>query len=523
MRSKPLPTRSCLSASRPCSRSALGLATLAVARGRARSTVDGSITLTFALPGSTLAVGVLLAFGPLARNTLLIILLAYVAKFWVLGYRPLAGVFRSLAVDISRAARASGADAWTTARTITLAPAAAGDPGLRPARLPLRPARADDVEPALRSADGDPCGRRAQPAAARRPRPDDCPGGHHHAWSSVPSGCPSRPPAPRSPAVGGTHERRPAASRRLPLRQRRLRSGRQVVDEVSLDVSRRARWSPCSAHPAPARRRLLNAIAGFLPIASGRIEIGGREVATPQAAEPPERRSVGMVFQHYGLWPHLSALETVAYPLRRAGLAAAAARSEASRYLDQMRISRPSAAAAGRAVGRRAAASGRGTRPGAQAAVFLLDEPTAHLDTALRTELQDELAERRRADGAAALMATHDIEEALGLADRVVLLREGRVIQTGTPTEVYERPIDAWAARMTGPVSVVDGSRMCSPGLGLIRRPHRRDRRGRSIRGHPYRLSAGHRDRKTPAARRWPAAPCSRRRRHLPHQSRLAA
>ncbi len=96
-------------------------------------------------------------------------------------------------------------------------------------------------------------------------------------------------------------------------------------------------------------------------------------------------------------------------------------------------------------------------------AIFLLDEPTAHLDTALRTELQEELAERRRADGAAALMATHDIEEALGLADRVVLLREGRVIQTGTPTEVYERPVDAWAARMTGPVSVVDGSRIVRP------------------------------------------------------------
>ena len=98
----------------------LGLATLAVARGRARSSVDAAITLTFALPGSTLAVGVLLAFGPVARNTLLIILVAYVAKLWVLGYRPLAGVFRSLALDLSRAARASGADAWTTARTISL-------------------------------------------------------------------------------------------------------------------------------------------------------------------------------------------------------------------------------------------------------------------------------------------------------------------------------------------------------------------------------------------------------------------
>ncbi len=65
---------------------------------------------------------------------------------------------------------------------------------------------------------------------------------------------------------------------------------------------------------------LLNAIAGFLPIAAGEIEIAGREVATPQRSQPPELRGIGMVFQHYGLWPHLNALETVAYPLRRAGL-----------------------------------------------------------------------------------------------------------------------------------------------------------------------------------------------------------
>ena len=239
-------------------------------------------------------------------------------------------------------------------------------------------------------------------------------------------------------------------------------SGTNAVDAVSLAVAP-GEMVALLGPSGSGKTTLLNAIAGFLPIAAGEIEIAGREVATPQRSQPPELRGIGMVFQHYGLWPHLNALETVAYPLRRAGLSAAEARAEARRFLDQMHI--------GQLADRRPAelSGGEQQRVGVaralarKPAIFLLDEPTAHLDTALRTELQDELAERRRADGAAALMATHDIEEALGLADRVVLLRDGRVIQTGTPTEVYERPVDAWAARMTGPVSIVDGSRLVRP------------------------------------------------------------
>jgi ABC-type Fe3+/spermidine/putrescine transport system ATPase subunit len=88
-------------------------------------------------------------------------------------------------------------------------------------------------------------------------------------------------------------------------------------------------------------------------------------------------------------------------------------------------------------------------------ALYLFDEPTAHLDTALRLALQEELAEQRIASGAAAVYATHDSGEALAIADRIALLRDGGIVQIGSPEEVYARPIDVWAALLTGPASVL--------------------------------------------------------------------
>ena len=93
-----------------------------------------------------------------------------------------------------------------------------------------------------------------------------------------------------------------------------------------------------------------------------------------------------------------------------------------------------------------------------QAALYLFDEPTAHLDAQVRDVFLAELAARRRESGAAAIYATHDAAEALGLADRVALLIGGRVIQVGTPQQVYAQPINAAAARLTGPVSLLAGS-----------------------------------------------------------------
>ena len=201
---------------------------------------------------------------------------------------------------------------------------------------------------------------------------------------------------------------------------------------------------------------VLSAVAGFLSLAAGEIRLRGRVVADRDRSEPPERRDVGVVFQHAALWPHLTALETVAYPLRRRGVDRREALAEAARLLDLMGMTalaerRPSELSGGEQQ-RVGLARALARRPD----LFLFDEPTAHLDTPLRSALQDELAERRSATGAAAVLATHDVGEAMAIADRVALIRSGRVVQVGAPTAVYDEPVDAWAAELTGPASVLD-------------------------------------------------------------------
>jgi ABC-type Fe3+/spermidine/putrescine transport system ATPase subunit len=201
---------------------------------------------------------------------------------------------------------------------------------------------------------------------------------------------------------------------------------------------------------------LLYAVAGFVELAAGDVSIGGRTVATMDGGQPPELRDVGFVFQHYALWPHLDALATVAYPLRRRGLDPSAAAEQARDLLDRMGIAhlahrRPAELSGGQQqrVGLARALAGR-------PALYLFDEPTAHLDTSLRVALQEQLAEQRRASGAAAVYATHDSGEALSIADRIALLRDGSVVQIGAPEEVYSRPVDLWAAQLTGPASVIE-------------------------------------------------------------------
>ena len=162
------------------------------------------------------------------------------------------------------------------------------------------------------------------------------------------------------------------------------------------------------------------------------------------------------MFQSYALWPHLTALDTVAFPLRMAGSGDGDARRRAGEILEALGI--------GDLGGRRPAAmsGGQQQRVGLaralarDATLFLLDEPTAHLDAATRAAAEALIAAQRALRGAAAVYATHDAAEALGVADRVALLRDGRIVQVGTPKEVYEQPVDEWAAVLTGPVSVID-------------------------------------------------------------------
>ncbi len=231
--------------------------------------------------------------------------------------------------------------------------------------------------------------------------------------------------------------------------------GAPVVDGVSLTVAH-GQVVALLGPSGSGKTTLLSAIAGFLAVDAGEIRIGGELVAGAGVHRPPERRACGVVFQSYALWPHLRVAEIVAYPLRRAGIGRDQAAARAMELLGRLGIAhlaarRPTELSGGEqqrvALGRALARDPR---------LYLFDEPTAHLDAPLRARLQAELAEHRRRSGAAALYATHDTAEALALADRVALLRAGRIVQVGTPQAVYERPVDRRAAELTGPAAVVD-------------------------------------------------------------------
>jgi len=216
---------------------------------------------------------------------------------------------------------------------------------------------------------------------------------------------------------------------------------------------------------------LLYAIAGFVVPTAGEIEIAGEVVSGSGRNLPPEHRSLGMVFQNYALWPHLTAAEIVAYPLQRAGHSTGDSLREAGSLLDLMGIGELSGRKPAEMSGGQQQRVGLARALARRAGLYLLDEPTAHLDSALRADLQQELAERMRTLAAAAIYATHDAAEALAVADRVVLLREGRVVQVGTPAQVYGEPVDLWAARLTGPAWELPGTAVGTGEARVLVRP----------------------------------------------------
>jgi iron(III) transport system ATP-binding protein len=237
----------------------------------------------------------------------------------------------------------------------------------------------------------------------------------------------------------------------------------QALEEVTLEVQRGevvALLGPSGS----GKTTLLHAAAGFVLPSAGAIAIAGRDVSRPGWALPPEKRSVGLVFQSYALWPHLSARETVAYPLRRRGAARGEALKAAQAWLERIGLGklgdrRPNELSGGeqQRVGLARALAG-------SPALFLLDEPTANLDATLKAALQEEIGRQQRSTGAGALYVTHDPAEAFAVADRVAVLRAGRLIQVGTPPEVYSTPANPWVAALTGTCSVIRGVRAIARG-----------------------------------------------------------
>ncbi len=197
---------------------------------------------------------------------------------------------------------------------------------------------------------------------------------------------------------------------------------------------------------------LLRAIAGLLPITRGSIAVGGRTVEDPVRGIrlAPQGRSVGVVFQQHLLFPHLTVLENVAFGPRSRGVARDEARSRARLWLEQVGLrdhasARPAALSGGQAQ-RVALARALATDPD----LLLLDEPLAALDVDTRRTVRRLLRRHLAAFGGPVLLVTHEPLEAITLADRLVIVEDGRVVQDDVPAAVARRPRSRWAARLVG-------------------------------------------------------------------------
>ena len=199
----------------------------------------------------------------------------------------------------------------------------------------------------------------------------------------------------------------------------------------------------------------LRMIAGLESVSGGRITINDTDVTERE----PRDRNIAMVFQNYALYPHLSVLENIAFPLRATKTPREEAKARGQEIADSLGLGhlthrKPKELSGGQ---QQRVAIGRAIIR--EPAVFLFDEPLSNLDAKLRVETRSELLDIQKRLGITSIYVTHDQEEAMTLSDRMVVMREGKIAQVGTPAEVYSRPASVFVATFVGSpkMNIIDG------------------------------------------------------------------
>ncbi|SPJ22873.1 ABC transporter ATP-binding protein [Palleronia abyssalis] len=229
--------------------------------------------------------------------------------------------------------------------------------------------------------------------------------------------------------------------------------GQQVVRNVSLSVG--AGDVLCLLGPSGCgKSTTLRAIAGVESPQSGKIRIDGTEVLGPTTFVPPEKRGVGLIFQDFALFPHLSVADNIAFGLKGTK---AAKRDRVRELLDRVRMGRyidawPHELSGGE---QQRVALARAVAPRPQ--VMLMDEPFSGLDNRLRDGIRDETLSVLKEEGTAVLLVTHEPEEAMRMADEIALMRRGDIVQMGAPYNIYNNPADRAAAAFFSDINVIEG------------------------------------------------------------------
>ena len=227
-----------------------------------------------------------------------------------------------------------------------------------------------------------------------------------------------------------------------------------ALHPVNLEI-RRGEFLALLGPSGCGKTTLLRLIGGFLKPSSGRVEIDGRDVTDL----PPERRRTNMVFQGYGLFPHMTVRQNIAYGLKVAKRPDSEIADKVRRMVELVHLSGMEERLPGMLSGGQQQRVALARALVMEPAVLLLDESLAALDLKLRKKMQEELRQLHRSIGGTFVFVTHDQSEAMALATRIAVMDGGRIVQEGTPEEIYRRPRTEFIAGFIGDASILRGRR----------------------------------------------------------------
>ena len=234
----------------------------------------------------------------------------------------------------------------------------------------------------------------------------------------------------------------------------------QALKNVNLEI-KKGEFVAILGPSGCGKTTLLRLLAGFLKPSSGKIEIDGVTVADKDKVTEPNKRNIGMVFQSYALWPHMTVMQQVLFPLQNSRYSKYKTAEEQKRRAEAvldlvgmlpLKNRYPSELSGGQKQ-RVAIARGIVNEP----ALLLMDEPLSNLDAELKIEMRREISRLHREIGGTILYVTHDQAEALGMADKIVVMSRGEIQQTGSPVEIFNSPANPFVAKFVGQSNLIKG------------------------------------------------------------------